>query len=66
MAMLSSAQERPEVADNEQVLGELVKRIRKLRWIGMDDEADQVTLLLRRLPVHRPFDTVLAGPTETD
>jgi hypothetical protein len=33
---------------------ELVKRIRKLRWIGMDEEADRLRILLCSMPAeHR-------------
>lgn len=44
---------------------ELIKLIRKLRWIGMDDEAER---RLRELPRYRATDadSVLAMTAETD
>ena len=42
---------------------ELVERIHKLRWIGMDDEAEQLRLKLCKSP---SGETLLACPTETD
>jgi hypothetical protein len=42
---------------------DIIKLIRKLRWIGMEDEA---RTLQRSLRAMRPTDSVLAGPTETD
>jgi hypothetical protein len=42
---------------------ELVKLIRKLRWIGMEREAERLQRELRRAPAS---DSVLASPRETD
>jgi len=44
---------------------ELIKRIRKLRWIGIDEEAN---LLLVKLELSGivPADSVIASPRETD
>lgn len=39
----------PEVSPEQRAAVERVKRIRKLRWIGMEDEADLVQL---KLAVH--------------
>ncbi len=44
---------------------ECVRLIRKLRWIGMDDEAEQVLAELTGWPF-RPTETVIAGPWPTD
>jgi hypothetical protein len=44
---------------------ECVRLIRKLRWIGMDDEAARVSAQLSRWPF-RPTETVIAGPWATD
>lgn len=44
---------------------DLVKLIRKLRWIGMEEEAEHLEVEL----MHRPApaaDSVLATPRETD
>ena len=44
---------------------ELVKQIRKLRWMGLDKDAQKVEnqLSLRKVPA---ADTVIAGSDETD
>ena len=44
---------------------ECVRLIRKLRWIGMDDEAERILAELNRWPF-RPTETVIAGPSATD
>ena len=56
---LEAASERREEAD------ELVRLIRKLRWIGMDDEAERLLAQLSGWPF-RPTETVIAGPWATD
>ena len=42
---------------------ECVRLIRKLRWIGMDDEAERVLAQLSGWPF---LETVIAGPWATD
>ncbi len=42
---------------------ELVLRILKLRWMGLEDEAESVRLTLRNV---EPAATMLAGPFDTD
>jgi len=55
----------PEVSPEQTATTELIKRIRKLRWIGMDDEADRIQLeLASRGTV--PADSVVAVPRDTD
>jgi hypothetical protein len=44
---------------------ECVRLIRKLRWIGMDDEAERVLAQLSGWPLLHT-ETVLAGPWATD
>jgi len=44
---------------------ECVRLIRKLRWIGIDDEAERVLAQLSGWPF-RPIETVIAGPWATD
>ncbi len=44
---------------------ELIKRIRKLRWIGMEEEAQGLQKELERRRA-TAVDTVLATPRETD
>jgi hypothetical protein len=43
---------------------DMIKRIRKLRWIGMEDEAREVQRSLRNISSSR--DLVLADPSDTD
>jgi hypothetical protein len=45
------------------VASDLVKLIQKLRWMGMDREAEQLQRVLRLLP---ETDSVLAAPHDTD
>ena len=42
---------------------DLVKRIRKLRWIGMEQEAAKLQLILARFP---PTERVILSSRETD
>jgi hypothetical protein len=65
MAMAFDQQTSANLSEPEQDAGELVKLIRKLRWIGMDDEAER---LQKKLALHRAEvdDTVLARSGETD
>ena len=44
---------------------DLVKLIRKLRWIGMEEEAHYLQMALCSLPPHERY-AVLAGPFSTD
>lgn len=55
--------EHPDVSAEQRTWGELVKLVRKLRWIGMEKEATQMQIELRR--VH-PAASLLAGPFDTD
>jgi hypothetical protein len=52
----------PSVSIDQKISNDLVKQVRKLRWIGMDDEARvmQVALGLQAA------DVVLGTPPETD
>ena len=64
MAPQVEQQEPPEVSAEERTSSELVKRIRKLRWMGMEREAEalQATLCRRE----QSTDSVLAAPPDTD
>jgi hypothetical protein len=42
---------------------QVVKRIRKLRWIGMEQEAERLRMALGHVT---PGDCVLADPRDTD
>ncbi len=44
---------------------ELAKLIRKLRWIGMEEEAHPLQMAVNRLPPHERY-AVLGGPFSTD
>jgi hypothetical protein len=44
---------------------ELAKMVRKLRWIGMEDEARQLQIALSAFPAGER-ETVLAGAPSTD
>ena len=55
--------ERPDVAVAERTPSELVNLIKKLRWIGMEEEAARIQILLRRADAAA---TLLAGPWDTD
>ncbi len=45
--------------------GEWAKLIRKLRWIGLEDEARSLQLAVSKLPVEERG-SVLVGPFSTD
>jgi hypothetical protein len=53
----------PQVSADQLAANELIKRIRKLRWIGMDREAKA---LQGTLDHAASADSVLAVPYETD
>lgn len=56
-------QQNPDVVTAERASHELVMRILKLRWIGMDNEAERMQVALRCVD---PPCTLLAGPFDTD
>jgi len=55
--------QHPDVSVVERTSNELIKLVRKLRWIGMEEEARQMKVVLRR--VH-PVAALLVGPFDTD
>jgi hypothetical protein len=55
----------PETVVEKVSSDETVKRIRKLRWIGMIDEARSLELQLKRIPAVGKAGA-LAGPYSTD
>jgi hypothetical protein len=63
MAQSPVLNEFPDISAQQRTSNELVKRIRKLRWIGMEEEAWALQQQARRLPCSNP---VLAAPHETD
>jgi hypothetical protein len=58
-------QTAPDFSAEQGASNELVKRIRKLRWMGMREEAEGVQKQLAQRRV-RPTDSVLATPPDTD
>ena len=59
----SARWELPEVLSEQQVSDQLIKRIRKLHWIGLEREAERLRMALGYLI---PADSVLANPRDTD
>jgi hypothetical protein len=58
-------QKPPDTSTVHRTSNELVKLIRKLRWMGMDDEAKKLQNELTRRRA-TPADSVLATSGETD
>jgi hypothetical protein len=58
-------QQKPPDGSARQQANELIRLIRKLRWMGMEEEAERVQTELTQCGV-RPADSVLAAPRETD
>jgi hypothetical protein len=54
-----------EVSAEQRTANEFICRIRKLRWIGMDDETEQLLVQLRSCCV-QPTDSVIAEACDTD
>lgn len=68
MSVHSTVGNLPDVTPMERAVCQLITRIRKLRWMGLDVEAESLEGELQsalRL-VDEPRDTLLAGPRETD
>jgi hypothetical protein len=63
MGPLARNERRPDVAGEQKAACDLVKRIRKLRWMGMEEEAERLQVELRGI---RQADSVLAAPADTD
>ena len=61
---MEQARRKQTVRINQQPQ-DLVKLIRKLRWIGMEEEAHYLQMALCSLPPHERY-SVLAGPFSTD
>ena len=65
MEIFDGQSRRFDVSTQRSASNECVRLIRKLRWIGMDDEADRVLAQLSGWPF-RPTETVIAGQWATD
>jgi len=63
MEALASQQALPDVSAEQRASNELIKLIRKLRWMGMEGEAQRLQVALNGAPT---TDTVIAEPRETD
>jgi hypothetical protein len=63
MAAPSDVQQQPDMYATERESRKLVDRILKLRWLGMEDEAERMQLALRTKETNA---TLLAGPYDTD
>ena len=65
MEVLLEQPKLPDVSAEQHASDDLIKLIRKLRWMGMLEEAERVEmqLTLRRA---EPMDSVVATPQETD
>ena len=55
--------EIPDLSREQKQEREVIKLIRKLRWIGLEDEAKRVLVSAGETP---PTDRAIAGPRETD
>ena len=63
MDMASEIQDNPDQTPERPAAHELVMRILKLRWMGMDDEAEHAHVALQKV---EPQATVAPGPVDTD
>ena len=63
MPTLQEQRGTPTLSPEEQVSSDLANRIRKLRWMGMQQEAEQLQMMLRRVP---HTDCVIVVPRDTD
>jgi hypothetical protein len=62
MEMPLEQQTPPDVSARQQA-NELISLIRKLRWMGMEEEAERVETALHGV---LPADSVLSAPHDTD
>jgi hypothetical protein len=53
----------PDVSADQRVSNDMIKLIRKLRWVGMESEAERLRSVLAGMPRQ---DSVVAEPRETD
>ena len=63
MELPSLIQRRSNGSPEQRATQELVERILKLRWSGMEDDAERMQLACREL---KRRVTLLAGPCDTD
>jgi hypothetical protein len=65
MAMLQSTPLQQQNPSDTRASNDMIKLIRKLRWIGMDEEAQKLQRELTEREA-APADSVVATPRETD
>jgi hypothetical protein len=65
MEMSLEKQKPPDILAEQRASNKLVKLIRKLRWMRMEEEAERVQMDLAQRGAP-PADSVLAAPHETD
>ena len=53
----------PDVSADQRASNDMIKLIRKLRWVGMEGEAERLRNALTGMP---RADSVVAEPRETD
>ena len=63
MPTLQEQRRIPGLSPEEQVSSDLANRIRKLRWMGMQQEAEELQMTLCRVP---HTDCVIVAPRDTD
>jgi hypothetical protein len=63
MDMAPRINENPDQTAQQSAAHNLVTRILKLRWMGMDDEAEHAHVALQQV---EPAATVPHGPVDTD
>jgi len=62
---MAAAQEQNATIADQRFSGDMAKLIRKLRWIGLEDEARTLQAAVSTLPPEKRG-TVSAGPFSTD
>lgn len=65
MEMLAESEKAADDSAHRKTSNEIVRLVRKLRWVGMEEEAEQLLKELEQRPA-MAVDTVLASPRETD
>jgi len=63
MVLHTNDQAIPDVTADQRASNEMIKLVRKLRWIGKESEAQQLLFTLSGAP---PMDCVVGEPRETD
>jgi len=58
-------EQQPDKPAGDSASNELIKLVRKLRWVGMDEEAERLLRKLKRGNAESA-DSVLATPRDTD